>query len=75
MSRRKAAAKRTNLPDPKYKSEMLAKFMNMIMSDGKKSKAEAIVYGALNEITSKKGAEDPVAVLSRRSTTCARRWK
>jgi small subunit ribosomal protein S7 len=64
MPRRRVAAKRSILPDPKYKSELLAKFMNAIMQDGKKSKAEAIIYGALDEITSKKGVEDPVQVLT-----------
>jgi len=41
------------LPDPKYGSELLAKFMNMIMNDGKKSVAERIIYGALDRITEK----------------------
>jgi len=56
MSRRSQAPKRTILPDPKYGSELLAKFMNMIMNDGKKSVAERIIYGALDRIT-EKGAE------------------
>ena len=38
------------LPDPKYGSNLLAKFMNMIMNDGKKSVAERIIYGALDRI-------------------------
>ena len=47
MSRRSQAPKRTNLPDPKYGSERLAKFMNMIMNDGKKSvAANHLRYGA-----------------------------
>lgn len=50
MSRRQAAPKRSILPDPKYGSQMLAKFMNMIMARGKKSVAERIVYGALDRI-------------------------
>ena len=53
MSRRTQAPKRTILPDPKYGSELLAKFMNMIMNDGKKSVAERIIYGALDRITEK----------------------
>ena len=53
MSRRSQAPKRTILPDPKYGSELLAKFMNMIMNDGKKSVAERIIYGALDRITEK----------------------
>lgn len=50
MSRRKAAPKRYILPDPLFKSEKLAKFMNVIMKDGKKSVAEKIVYGALDQV-------------------------
>lgn len=63
MSRRASAPRREILPDPRYHSEMLAKFMNMIMADGKKSKAEAIVYGALSEIASRKNTEEPLEVL------------
>ncbi len=50
MSRRAQAPQRTILPDPKFGSEMLAKFMNMIMERGKKSVAETIVYGAIDRI-------------------------
>jgi small subunit ribosomal protein S7 len=53
MSRRSQAPKRTILPDPKYGSQLLAKFMNMIMNDGKKSVAERIIYGALDRISEK----------------------
>ena len=53
MSRRTQAPKRQILPDPKYHSELLAKFMNMIMNDGKKSVAERIIYGALDRISEK----------------------
>ncbi|MFK8017607.1 MAG: 30S ribosomal protein S7 [Gammaproteobacteria bacterium] len=53
MSRRTQAPKREILPDPKFQSEMLAKFMNMIMVDGKKSVAERIIYGALDRIAEK----------------------
>ena len=53
MSRRKTAAKRKILPDPKYSRLKVAKFMNQIMSRGKKSLAESIVYGAFNEIEKK----------------------
>ena len=55
MSRRKSADRRTILPDPKFGSEKLAKFMNMVMERGKKSTAEGIVYEALDVITGKKG--------------------
>jgi small subunit ribosomal protein S7 len=47
MSRRRRAPKREILPDPKYKSELIAKFVNHVMVSGKKSVAEKIVYGAL----------------------------
>jgi small subunit ribosomal protein S7 len=53
MSRRSQAPKRTILPDPMYGSDLLAKFMNMIMNDGKKSVAERIIYGALDRIAEK----------------------
>ncbi|HIF17268.1 MAG: 30S ribosomal protein S7 [Methylophilaceae bacterium] len=62
MSRRKKAIKREILPDPKYKNLVLAKFMNMIMVDGKKSIAEKIVYSALDTVESK-GHENPVEAL------------
>ena len=55
MSRRAAAPNRTILPDPKFNSDMLAKFMNVVMQDGKKSAAERILYGALDRITEKTG--------------------
>ena len=48
MSRRRAAEKRVIIPDHKYKDTVLAKFMNRIMLDGKKSTSERIVYGAFD---------------------------
>ena len=62
MSRRSEAPKRTILPDPKYGSEKLAKFVNMVMRSGKKAVAENIVYGALDIIESK-GKPDPMEIL------------
>ena len=62
MSRRTQAPKRTILPDPKYGSELLAKFMNMIMNDGKKSVAERIIYGALDRIAEKETNTDDKAL-------------
>lgn len=62
MSRRKQAEKRVILPDPKFGSEKLAKFVNMVMGSGKKSVAERIIYGALDQISDKKGG-DPMEVL------------
>lgn len=57
MPRRRVVAKREVLPDPKYGSELLAKFINVVMKDGKKSIAEKIVYGALDIIAEKKEGE------------------
>lgn len=59
MSRRRVAAKRSILPDPKFGDETLAKFVNMVMKDGKKSTAEKIVYGALDQLK-EKGLNDPL---------------
>jgi small subunit ribosomal protein S7 len=50
MPRRRVAAKREILPDPKFHSELLAKFINCVMRNGKKAIAEKIVYGALDRI-------------------------
>lgn len=64
MSRRRAATKRSVIPDPRFGSEMLTKFMNLLMVNGKKSVAEKIVYSALDTIGSK-GHEEPLEVLSK----------
>ena len=50
MPRRRVAAKRVILPDPKFKSELLSKFINSVMKNGKKAVAEKIVYGALERL-------------------------
>ena len=57
MSRRHKAEKREVIPDAKFGEVILAKFMNSIMYDGKKSAAEAIVYGAFDIIQSKSRQE------------------
>ena len=57
MPRRRVAAKREVLPDPKFGSKTLAKYMNHVMVDGKKSVAEKIVYGALDVVAEKSGGE------------------
>ena len=57
MPRRRVAARREILPDPKFGSQLLAKFINMVMVDGKKSVAERILYGALDSVTNKRGGE------------------
>lgn len=53
MPRRKAAIKRDTLPDPLYGSERLARFINVVMREGKRSIAERIVYTALDEVAKK----------------------
>jgi hypothetical protein len=62
MSRRAAAPSRTILPDPKFNSDMLAKFMNVVMHSGKKSAAEHILYGAIERITEKTGRKSSEAL-------------
>ena len=59
MPRRRVAAKREVLPDPKFGNVTLAKFMNHVMISGKKSVAEKIVYGALDSMAQKQG-NDPL---------------
>jgi small subunit ribosomal protein S7 len=61
MSRRHKAEKREVVPDPKYGDIVITKFMNSVMYDGKKSVAEKIVYGALDQVESKVKS-DPVPV-------------
>ncbi|MDO9317828.1 MAG: 30S ribosomal protein S7 [Gammaproteobacteria bacterium] len=63
MPRRREVAKREVIPDAKYGSKILAKFMNHVMVDGKKSVAEAIVYGALEVV--KKHSSDPLEVFEK----------
>lgn len=55
MPRRRVVGQRKILPDPKFGSQLLAKFMNVVMLDGKKSTAEKIVYGALDIVADKTG--------------------
>jgi small subunit ribosomal protein S7 len=62
MSRRTSAPTRVVLPDPKFGSQMLAKFMNMVMEAGKKSAAEKIMYGAIDRISEKTGREGEAAL-------------
>jgi len=57
-------AKREVLPDPKFGSKVLAKFMNHVMVDGKKSVAEKIVYGAL-DVVAEKTSTDPLEVFEK----------
>ncbi len=62
MPRRRVVTPRQILPDPKYGSELLAKFINTMMKNGKKSVAERIMYGALDQIAEKKGGS-PIDLL------------
>jgi small subunit ribosomal protein S7 len=64
MPRRRVVAKREILPDPKFGSELLAKFINMVMESGKKSVAEKILYGALDTV-SERGKGEPMEVLEK----------
>jgi small subunit ribosomal protein S7 len=90
MSRRSSAPVRTILPDPRFNSLLLAKFVNMVMERGKKSVAEKIVYGAVDRIAEKTGkageqsiellsmaldnVKPTVEVRSARRQTLAMRW-
>ena len=64
MPRRRVAAKREILDDPKYGSQILAKFMNHVMESGKKAVAERIVYGALDTVKARKNS-DPLEIFEK----------
>ena len=64
MPRRRSPEKRKVIPDPKFQDVIVAKFMNHIMKDGKKSVAEKIVYGAFN-VVDKDKKSDPVEVFKK----------
>ena len=61
MPRRREVPKRDILPDPKFGSVDLSKFMNVIMESGKKAIAERIIYGALEQVEKKSG-KDPLEI-------------
>jgi small subunit ribosomal protein S7 len=61
MARRRRPEKRIILPDPKFGDEVLSKFMNSVMLDGKKATAEGIVYTAL-EVVEARAKKDPIGV-------------
>ena len=63
MSRRRKTIKRVHPVDPKYNSELVAHVVRALMKDGKKSTAERIVYGALEELKAKVADKDPVEVM------------
>jgi small subunit ribosomal protein S7 len=64
MSRRRRADKRELIPDPKYNSQLVARFISCIMRRGKKSVAEGVVYRALDQVKQQSN-EDPLEVLVR----------
>jgi small subunit ribosomal protein S7 len=64
MSRRREIPSRDILPDPKFGNQTLAKFINVMMYDGKKSVAERMVYGALDQVADKT-KEDPLEIFTR----------
>lgn len=63
--RRRAAEKREVIIDPKYKSKTVARFINMVMTEGKKSVAETIVYGAFDILKEKTKEEDIINVFNK----------
>ena len=69
MPRRREVPKRKWLPDPKYRSSVLTRFMNVVMLDGKKSTAEKIVYGAL-ETVAEKTRDEPIKIFERALHNC-----
>jgi len=64
MPRRREVPKRVITPDPKYNEALVAKFINTLMFEGKRSTAEHIVYGALDIVQEKRG-EDPIDTFKR----------
>ena len=70
MSRRSKTYKREILPDPIFKDIVITKFINKMMYDGKKSTAQKMFYGALEEIKEKVPAEEPMAVLKKALENC-----
>jgi len=64
MPRRRVPERQQILPDPKFGSVLLAKFINMVMVDGKKSLAERVLYGALDRVAERSGKE-PIEILEK----------
>ena len=67
MPRRREVPKREILPDPKYHNSEVAKFVNVLMTRGKKSVAERIIYGAMDQIQKRMG-KDPLEVFKQALT-------
>lgn len=70
MSRRKSANKREILPDPVYNDLIIAKFVNKMMIQGKKTKAYTQVYSALDELRQKVSGEEPLTVFKKALENC-----
>ncbi|MFM1919307.1 MAG: hypothetical protein RLZZ303_941 [Candidatus Hydrogenedentota bacterium] len=70
MARRRKPQKREILPDPKFNSIGLSKFVNVVMTDGKKSVAEKIVYDALDILGRKLPDQDPLVVFNKAIDNC-----
>jgi len=64
MPRRREVPKRVILPDPKFNDRLLAKFINTLMLDGKRSTAESIVYGAFDLIAQRSG-DEPLTIFKK----------
>jgi small subunit ribosomal protein S7 len=69
MPRRRVVAKRPVLPDPVFADQMLTRFMNIVMLDGKKAVAETVVYGAFDTIY-ERTKEEPLKVFRRALENC-----
>ncbi len=67
MPRRREVPKREITPDPKFRNETVAKFINVVMKSGKKSTAEKIVYGALNTMA-ERSKKDPIELFNQALT-------
>ena len=70
MSRRKSAEKREILPDPVYNDLTVAKFVNRLMIQGKKSVAQRSIYAALDELRTKVSGEEPLTVFKKALENC-----
>jgi small subunit ribosomal protein S7 len=65
MSRRKKAVKRKLLPDPKYKNVLVARFINSLMKQGKRSVAERIFYNAIEFVEGRSGDQDAIDIFQK----------
>jgi small subunit ribosomal protein S7 len=70
MSRRKASEKRETLPDPVYNDVVVAKFVNKMMIQGKKSLAQMMLYSALDDLRAKVSGEEPLTVFKKALENC-----